>query len=452
MVDWPVWRLCWVIVFGAFAAHLDGSLVNIGLDIIGRDLHAGLAEVQWVASGYLLALAVSLPLTGWLSRRIGAGRLWLAALAAFTVASVLCAAAPTIELLIGLRIVQGLAGGLLLPAGQTVLGKAVGPARLGRVMATTGIVVSLGPALGPVIGGLMLDAVSWRWLFAINLPIGLVGLLLGLRYVPRGEPEPPRPLDWSGLLLISAGLPLTVYGFTEIGAGGFSPTLPIGLVFLVVFVIAAVRRRHPLLDLRLYRNRVYVAASFASAATGMLMFGSALLFPLYFQIAYGAGVLETGLRLLTLGGGTAVCLPLVGRLIDRYGGGAVSLFGCVWVLVLSLPFAFLGTRLDPLLVMGLLVLLGGSLAFAVVPTSTAAYKTVRPDQLPDATTQVNIVMRIGGALGAALFAVTLARGLTGGADSAFRGSFWVMVLAAAVAVVAASWVWWELRRPQQLEI
>jgi EmrB/QacA subfamily drug resistance transporter len=447
VVDWPIWRLCWVIVFGAFAAHLDGSLVNIGLDTIGRDLHAGLAAVQWVASGYLLALAVSLPLTGWLSRRVGAGRLWLAALTAFTIASVLCAAAPTIELLIGLRIVQGLAGGLLLPAGQTVLGKTVGPARLGRVMATTGIVVSLGPALGPVIGGLMLDAVSWRWLFAINLPIGLVGLLLGLRYVPRGEPEPPRPLDWSGLLLISAGLPLTVYGITE-----FGPTLPIGLVLLAAFVIVALRRRHPLLDLRLYRNRVYVAASFASATTGMLMFGTALIFPLYFQIAYGDGVLETGLRLLTLGGGTAVCLPLVGRLIDRFGGGVVSLFGCTWVLVLSLPFAFLGTKLDPLLVLGLLVLLGASLAFAVVPTSTAAYKTVRPDQLPDATTQVNIVMRIGGALGAALFAVTLARGLSAGPDSAFRSAFWVMVLAAVVAVASASWVWWELRRPQQVEV
>ncbi|WP_246281697.1 DHA2 family efflux MFS transporter permease subunit [Fodinicola acaciae] len=439
-----------MVVFGAFAAHLDGSLVNIGLDVIGRDLRAGLGAVQWVASGYLLALAVSLPLTNWLSRRVGAGRLWLVALAAFTVASVLCAAAPTVELLIGLRVVQGLAGGLLLPAGQTILGRAVGPARLGRVMATTGIVVSLAPALGPVIGGLMLHSLSWRWLFAINLPIGLIGLVLGLRYVPRGEPEPPRRLDWPGLLLISAGLPLIVYGLTEVDGGW--PLLLAGAVLLVSFVILALRRKHPLLDLRLYRNRVYAAASLASAATGLLMFGTALLFPLYFQIAYHDGVLETGLRLFTLGGGTAACLPLVGRLIDRYGGGAVSLFGCGCVLVVSLPFAFLGTALNPLAVLVLLVLLGGSLAFAAVPTSTAAYKTVRSDQLPDATTQVNIVMRIGGALGAALFAVTLARGLAGGADAAFRGAFTVMAVAAAVAVASAFWVWSELRRPQQVEV
>lgn len=205
-LGWPVWRLALVIVFGAFASGLDTSIVTIGLPAIGRDLRAALPETQWVATAYLLALAVSLPLAGWLGRRVGVGRLWLGALAAFTAASVLCAAAPTLAALVALRAAQGLAGGLLIPAGQTVLGQAVGAHRLGRVMATLGVAVSVAPALGPVVGGLLLDpntwhwlgdsgpahwlaggAGAWRWLFAVNLPVGAAGLVLRLRYVPRGR-------------------------------------------------------------------------------------------------------------------------------------------------------------------------------------------------------------------------------------------------------------------------
>ncbi|WP_163549006.1 MFS transporter [Candidatus Frankia nodulisporulans] len=213
-IGWPVWRLAGVIVFGAFASGLDASLANIGLKSISSDLGSTLATTQWVTSGYLLALAVSLPLSGWLGRRYGPGRVWLASLVAFTVASGLCAAAPTVSGLIALRVLQGLAGGLLIPAGQTVLGRAVGSARLGRVMATLGIVVAVAPALGPVIGGLILHGGSWRWLFAINLPIGAAGLALGLRYLPRGERGRAPHLDWPGLLLISTGLPALVYALT----------------------------------------------------------------------------------------------------------------------------------------------------------------------------------------------------------------------------------------------
>ena len=193
----PVWRLAWVIVFGAFTSGLDASLANIGLDTIRTDLHTTLDRVQWVSSGYLVALAVSLPICGWLGRRVGTGRLWLAALAAFTLASGLCAAAPGIGALVALRVVQGLAAGLLIPAGQTILGRAVGPGRLGRVMATLGIVVTVAPAIGPIVGAAVLHSLSWRWLFLINLPIGALGIALGLRYVPRGRGEAVAPL-WTG--------------------------------------------------------------------------------------------------------------------------------------------------------------------------------------------------------------------------------------------------------------
>jgi MFS family permease len=150
------WRLAWVIVFGAFAGQLDASVVNVGLHAIGHDLAAPLDLVQWVSSGYLLALAMSLPICGWLGRRMGTGRLWLVALAAFTILSGLCAVAPGIGWLIATRVLQGLAGGILVPAGQTVLGQTVGPSRLGRVMSTLGVGLSLGTAVSPLVGGLVL--------------------------------------------------------------------------------------------------------------------------------------------------------------------------------------------------------------------------------------------------------------------------------------------------------
>lgn len=450
-IGWPVWRLAWVIVFGAFASGLDASIANIGLDTIRADLRAGLAQAQWVSSGYLLALAVSLPACAWLGRKIGTGRLWLAALAAFTVASGLCAAAPAITMLIGLRVLQGLAAGLLIPAGQTVLGQAAGAARLGRVMATLGLAVSLAPALGPIAGGLVLHWLSWRWLFLINLPVGAVGLALGLRLVPRGDSGTAAKLDWRGLAAIGAGLPMLVYALTRWGATGTpaagSVLIPfvLGAGSLLLFVRHTRRHQHPLLDLRLYRNQVYTAANAAACCTGALMFGSALLYPLYFQTVYHDNTITTGLRLLSLGGGTALALPLTGRLTDRHGGGIVGVCGTLAATAATVPFTVLPAQANPVLVQILLGLLGMAIGFAAVPAGIVAYKTVRPAQLPDATSQVNILQRLGGSLGGAIFAVVLARSLPADPGHAFRVAFWYQAATALAALTCALWLWLALR-------
>lgn len=441
-----VWRLAWVIVFGAFASGLDASLANIGLHTIQADLRTSLGLVQWISSGYLLALAVSLPICGWLGRRVGVGRLWLAALAAFTVASGLCALAPTIGWLIGARVAQGLAAGLLIPAGQTILGQAVGPGRLGRVMATLGIAVTLAPALGPLIGAFVLRELTWPWLFLVNLPVGAVGLALGLRLVPRGRPGAAPALDWRGFAYVGTGLPLVVYGLTTWGAGGAVASWAVPLGAGVLGLVAFALRRSTLLDLSLYRNPVFAAASGAAWCSGAVMFGAALVLPLYFQILHGDGVLATGLRLASFGAGTAVLLPLSGRLTDRHGGGIVSLWGNAIAVAALAAFALAGAAANPVLVQALLLLLGAAIGLGAVPPTAAAYRTVRPDQLPDATAQVVIGQRVGGALGAALFAVILAGALPAGADHAFRLTFWCLTGTAAVALACSAWLRSALRR------
>ncbi|HVW42559.1 MAG TPA: MDR family MFS transporter [Amycolatopsis sp.] len=444
-IPWAVWRVSLVLVFGAFVSMLDTSLVNVGLDSIGTDLGARLDDVQWVAGAYLIALAVSLPLCGWLGRKVGVGRLWLAAFSTFTVASGLCALAGNLGWLVVLRVLQGIAAGLLVPAGQTIIGQAVGPRRLGRVMSILGIAVSSGPAIGPTVGGLLLHSLSWQWLFLINLPIGVVGVALGLRYVPRGERGAVSRLDWGGFVLIGAGLPLFVYAVTMIGekATLASATvlipLALGVAGLVAFGVRAWRRANPLVDLQLFRDPVYASASISSVFTGAAMFGAMLLFPLYFQILRHADVITTGLSLVSLGIGTTIVMPVSGWLTDRYGGGVVAFCGSVITVATTLPFAFTTAHTGGLTLQVLLFLRGIALALAAVPAGTAAFAAVRREQLPDATTTVNIMQRVGGALGGALVAVTLAQALPSGAEYAFRTAFWWLT---AMSVVAGGWTLW----------
>lgn len=445
-IPFAVWRLAAVIVFGAFMSGLDASVVNVGLNSISRELHTDLATAQWATNGYLVALGVSLPVCGWLGRRVGVGRLWLAALAAFILASVLCALAPTIGWLIALRVLQGMSAGLLIPAGQTILGQAVGPGRLGRVMSILGVAVTAAPAIGPVLGGIVVAVAAWPWLFLLNVPIGIAGLALGWRYIPRGTPEDVGPLDRRGLAMLTIGLPLAVYGVTAFGQRQTLVDARVLIPLLAGLVALAAYARHggsaprPVLDLTLFRNRRYAAATVTAGFTGAALFGAGLLFPLYFQIGRGDGTIQTGLLLISLSIGTIVMLPYSGRLVDRYGGGPVSVAGGVLSVLTTIPFVLLDTHAADLGIQALLLLRGAAIALAVVPAGTAAYKAVTVAQLPDATTQVNILQRLGGALGGAIFAVVLATRLPDGSNAAFHAAFACLTAASVLGLAAAAWL------------
>lgn len=451
-ISWTVWRLAGVIVGGALLSMLDTSIVAVGLPSIAHDLSADLQDAQWVASSYLLALAVSLPVCGWAGRRVGVGRLWLGSLAGFVGASALCALAPSLGPLIALRVLQGLCAGLLVPAGQTILGQAVGPERLGRVMAVLGIAVGFGPALGPALGGVILYSASWPWLFWLNVPIGAITFAAGWRLVPRGTPARTGRPDAAGLSLVALGLPATVYAITRWGElgrpAGLQVALPlgVGLLSLVAFVVRTGRvgRRPgvlPITDLRLFRGRVYSSAIAATTFTGAAMFGALLFLPLFFQLGRGAGVVQTGLSLIVYSAGTALTLPLAGALTDRFGGGIVAVCGGVATVVTTVPFALVSLDVDPLLLQALLLARGMAIGLIAVPPTVAAYAAVRSEQLPDATTQVNIVQRVGGALGGALAAVILAGALPAGPSVAVAHAFWWLTGVSVAALLAAVSLW-----------
>lgn len=439
-ITWEMWRITIVIAFGAFLSGLDASIVNIGLDTITEDLGVPLSQGHWVTTGYLLAMAVSLPAAGWLGRRFGPGRVWLWALLAFTGFSVLCALTSTLGGLVAARIAQGAAGGVLIPAGQTVIGQVVGAGRMGRVMATLGVVVTLAPALGPVVGGAILERTTWPWLFLINAPVGVIGLWLGLRHVPRGASDRSERADTLGLLLLSSGMPMLLFGLTEMGDTGRATLLGGGTALAGALALAAYVRHQrtverPVLGLGLFRSVPYRLAVTTTALTGAGLFGTALLFPLWLQIDRGFSAAEAGALLIVLGVGTSVALGLVGAIIDRFGSGPASVLGTTATAGVGVLFvAFSGTG-SPWVVILLLVGIGSATALAAVPPSVAAYTSVTPDDLPDATTQVNIANRLGGAAGAALLSIVLSRSLTGG--DGFASTFVVMTVVSVLAALCA---------------
>src|SRR4051794_3717394 len=255
-----VWVVAIVVTVGVIMSILDTTIVNVALETLSRELDASLNTIQWVSTGYMLALAAVIPLTGWMSERFGAKRVWMVSVALFGAGSALCGLAWSAESLIAFRVLQGIGGGMIMPVGMSVLAQTAGPHRVGRVMSVIGVPMLLGPIFGPVIGGLIVDSFSWRWIFYVNVPIAILALGLAARllHADAGRADAGK-LDWLGLALLSPGLGAIVFGLSETETHG-GITAPIawvpivaGLALVALFVRHAMRAARPLLDVRLFR-------------------------------------------------------------------------------------------------------------------------------------------------------------------------------------------------------
>ena len=247
-IDAYVWRISAVVIIGSIMSILDTTIVNVALDTLGRELHTTIANIQWVVTGYMLALAAVIPVTGWAARRFGAKPVYITSLVLFVAGSALCGLATSTTELIVFRVLQGIGGGMILPVGQLMMAEAAGPKRMGRVMSIVAVPAMLAPILGPTIGGLILDNTSWRWIFYVNLPIGVIAVVAAVRVLPTVARQRTENLDFLGLALMATGLPLLTYGLAEIGAtGGFTSVkviVPIlaGIALVAAFVLARAAR------------------------------------------------------------------------------------------------------------------------------------------------------------------------------------------------------------------
>jgi EmrB/QacA subfamily drug resistance transporter len=403
-----------VVILGAIMSILDTTIVNVALDVLSRDLGSPLGTIQWVATGYLLALATVIPVAGWTTERFGAKRVWMVSVALFGLGSALCGVASSAGMLIFFRVLQGLGGGMIMPVGMSVLAQTAGPQRIGRLMSVLGMPMLLGPVLGPVIGGLIVDSTSWRWIFYVNVPIAVVALILAARVLhsDQGRADAGR-LDWTGVALLSPGLAAVVFGLseTERNAGlghplAFGPILA-GLALVALFVRHALRNRRPLIDVRLFRSARFGAAAATTFLLGAVLFGAMLVIPLYYQVARGVSALDAGLLMAPQGIGAAIAMPFTGRLTDRIGGGRVAAVGTLVMALATLPLAAVGSGTPYAVLAGVLFVRCLGLGGAMMPAMAAAYATLRPAEVPRATSALNALQRVGGSIGTALLAVVL---------------------------------------------
>ncbi len=397
-----LWIVAAVTGSGAFMAMLDSTVVNLALETLGAGFNAPIEKVQWVVTAYLIALAVSLPMTGWLGRRFGQGRIWAISVIGFCLTSILCACSASLSELIVTRIAQGFTAGVMVPAGQAVLATCADRRQLGRLMGIVGFVVALGPALGPGFGGIIIEHVSWRWLFGINVFVGVVSLVWARASVPKGDYSPDSSIDKRGLFLASLGIPLLLFGITEISTGGDDRafmTAVLGGMLSILFVWHALRAQSPLIQVRLLAIPRLAAGVITALFTGASMYGGLLVLPLYFHSGLGISTSGAGILLLIMGLGSAIALPLAGVLTDRFGAGLVCLSGVTLLIAGTVPFLMPMAQSESLLVI-LLLLRGAGLALAQMPAMTAVYEAVNKTDTGDAAVLVNITQRIGGALGA----------------------------------------------------
>jgi EmrB/QacA subfamily drug resistance transporter len=469
-----------VVVIGMILAILDATIVNVAIPTLGSDLHTSISTIQWVMTGYLLAFAGVIPLTGWATGRFGAKPVWIGSLLLFLAGSALAGAAWSIESLIVFRVLQGLGAGLIMPVGQTILAQAAGPERVGRVMSVIGVPMLLAPIFGPVIGGTIVDQVSWRWIFFVNLPVGLVALLLAWRMLPQAAPRNGARLDLLGLALLSPGLAIFVYGMSEAGtAGGFGGravvAISLGLALVALFVWhARLRGSAALIDVSLFARRGFAAAAGTNLFVGTALFGALILLPLYYQLVRGESPLSTGLLLMPQGLGAALAMPIAGKLTDEIGARVVIPVGIALALAGTLAYAQVGADTSYVFLGGALFVIGLGLGSTIMPSMAVAYQTVPREAVAQATSAINVIQRVAGSIGTALLAVVLQHsiatslpGVDGGIGAlaalpdegraraaaaladAFGTAFWVALALVAAALLPALLLPRLRRRPSQ---
>lgn len=454
-VDPRVWKISSIVLLGPLMTSLDSTVVNVSLSTLGDELHVSLATLQWVITGYLLALALMLPLSGWLVDRVGAKRVYLVCFTLFTLASLLCGTSTSAGALIGARVLQGMSGGLLAPMAQMMVAREA-PRHIARVMGVMVVPVLPGPICGPSLAGLTLQHASWHWIFFINLPIGVIAIISAAWGLPRDNAsERRRSFDVVGFVLISPGLVLLLYsleGLSTKVAEGSLHLIELGMSFslLTAFAVHAVKRGSTaLIDVGLFRDSSFSAAACTQFLANAVSFGGQMLLPLYFLSILHLSPEKTGLLLAPTGLGMLCSYPSMGALTDRFGSRRVSASGALIALSGTLPFALLPSgALSTWAICAALFVRGVGMGSISIPSIAAAYSSITKEAIPVATTAINIVQRLGGPAATTALAIFLhartsptshAFGLSPAPDSAraFTATMWLLCAFHGAAVLFA---------------
>ena len=460
-IDPKVLKSALILVVGLLAVIFDTTIVSVALHTLTVQLHAPVSTIQWVTTGYLLALGIAVPLSTWGLQRFGGKRLWMSALTVFLVGSIGSSLAWNVDSLIAWRVVQGAGGGIMLPVLTTLIMRAAGGKALGRTVTIIALPALLGPILGPLVGGAILTHLSWRFMFWVNVPFCVVGLYLAARYMPTDTPDPatPKPrLDPLGLALLAPGVAAIILGLSNAGsAAGFAHPdviypLAIGVALVAAFAGYALRRPGPLVDVRLLARRPVASASAVLFFSGFSLYGAMLLLPLYNQEVRGASALTAGIMLVPQGVGALFSRNVAGRLTDTIGARPIAVAGFAIVAATTLPFALAGPHTSPWLFALWLVIRGFGLGAVTISVMAVAFLGLDKQQIAHSSVVTRMTQQIGGSFGPAVLAVILSAAITahhGNLVAAFHVVFWWATGFSVLAVLLSLWLPGSQRPRQQ---
>ncbi|MBA2596430.1 MAG: DHA2 family efflux MFS transporter permease subunit [Chloroflexia bacterium] len=425
---------------------LDATIVNVALATLGREFNVPAVMIEAVVVAYLVSLAVFMPASGWLGDRFGTKRVFLTALTLFVGASALCGLAQSLEQLVAFRVLQGAGGGMLTPVGMAMLYRTFPPQErvaVGRILMFATI---LGPASGPVLGGFLIERLSWRWAFYVNIPVGIIAFAIGLLFLREHREPAPGRFDLPGFVLGGAGLGLVMFALSEGPQRGWaSPQIVVsavvGAIALVTFVVVELRTPAPMVQLRLLTNRLFGATLSVSFFASAGFIGTLFLVPLFLQEVRGASPLEAGLTTFPEAIGVIVSTQIVARLYPRVGPRRLMAGGLVWMATAITLLALVGLGSDPWIFRGLMFMVGFGMAYVFLPNQAASLATISRADTGRATTFTNIQRQVGAAIGvAALSSVLAVAGSSGGGASdptAYRAAFLVAALFALTGALLA---------------
>ncbi|HHV08735.1 MAG TPA: multidrug efflux MFS transporter [Clostridiales bacterium] len=416
-----IMNIAWILVLGAVMPLLDSTMVNIAIKHLSNDFSIGLDLIQWVITGYVLSMAISVPLAGWMVQRFNGKWLMIGANLLFLTTSIASGFSWSIHSLIIFRIVQGASAGFIMTLVTTLCVEIAGRDRMGRLMSTIGIPTVLGPILGPVIGAVIVQFLSWRYIFFVNIPIGILAITLMILKLPDFTPANRKvKFDFIGIFLLGASSAALIYGITKAAKNAtFNNNVTIGFVVagaavLTIYMIyAAIKKEQAILPLHLFKLKNFSAVMVGLFLAGIATNGPMLLLPLFFQNIKGFSVLGAGLILIPQGIGTLIARPLIGRLTDKLGARNVVLASLTLAIVGTFPFVFFGRASSLIVVSISLFIRGIGIGGITIPMMTDAYTGMVKQEIAQASVGTRLMQNIGGAFGSAVLATVVSLSIQG---------------------------------------
>jgi EmrB/QacA subfamily drug resistance transporter len=431
-----------IMLLGIIAPSLDATIVNVAIKTLVLEFQSNISTAQWITTAYILAMGITVPVSGWLVNRFSGKTIYLISLTIFSAGSVGASLAWNMESLIAFRVIQGIGAGVMLPVMQTVLVRIAGVGNLPRIMAIIGIPAAIIPVLGPTIGGLIVNSLPWQWIFIVNIPICIVAFILGQIHLPgEAAVNKTQPLDIIGLLLLLPAFCVVIFGISAFRAEAMQKGivfLAAGFMLLFAYCLYVLHsKKEPPLNVRLFKDNNFSASVILVFLFGVFSAGMLFILPLYFQQAHQVSVFAAGLLLAPQGIGMLCTRTFAVKLMEKIGGRPVIFAGLIGALFGTVPLSIFFTEGNLILPVILLLIRGAGLGLVMVPVTTGVYDGLNKKDIPQGTTATRIFQQIGGAFGTAVLAIVLSHGLSASDAnmfSPFAKVFWWAAVFTAVSI------------------